>query len=466
MGNTRSSESRTASNEHQKPYSSTKIDEEVISFDPEASFALCVGLDKQAQPTTTSLGELVEKDTLALADSLSKNLGLPQNNVKTIISSKAPKRLLTINGLATLLVEAAWRVGPEGILIFTFSGHGITVAPDEYSLMLVDHGSSTRDYIVAGDFLHLVLHQNEAEFKGKKVLLVLDCCHAGGIPEKLASTEEGRTKFCAIAACNSYQSSIQLFPLRHSVFTYFLLDALSLQLVKSGEVSMSSIHEHIHKACSSLSSLFIPYNPSKKSTEGFKVDPVVISVGEGKEDVDAPTIERQLSNHEYSGRFDILHTHWLHEDFEQIKVSFSANCRRWLKKQVSGPLESLSELGQLEKKEVFDACLSAMCQSMACIHLYEECPTIGTARQFIKDFIEVYAAIERASEDSLPGLTPKQVESGIAYYYGTVQNAAKLNALELKILYNRIMGFEDTDSRTPDVSYPNCISFYPANLSA
>jgi hypothetical protein len=445
MGNTVSRSDLDEQSSQQLP---PRVVEETISFDPQESFALCIGLDKQAQPMTASLGKLVQKDTLSLAESFAKHLGLPERNVKTIISSQSPKRLLTVNGLATLLVEAAWKVGPKGILIFTFSGHGIEVAPNEYSLMLVNHSKTTHDYIVASDFLKLI--QKEAEFKGKKVLLVLDCCHAGGIPQSLANTEEGRATFSAIAACNSYQSSIQLFPLGHSVFSYFLLDALAHQSVEPGKIPLHILYDSIHRACSSLSSLFIPYSATRKTLEGFKVDPVVVSKGREDEQTDA-IVETAKLESGHAGRFQILHSYWSFEEFEKIKISFSGNCYRWLKKQASptGPLQTLHDLGQLEKPAVLNACLSAMCQSIACIHLYEECPVIGKARQFIKDFTEIYAVVESTLQKSLQDITPITVESGIIYYYTTVKNVT--DASELKLLYNKVMGFEQTDSDTTDV---------------
>ena len=413
------------------------VKDEVIAFDPSESYAICLGLDKQAGEGTTSLGKMVERDCMELGECISRSFGIPRANTKIIVSSKAPNRLVSVQGVATLLVEAAWKVGPNGVLIFAFFGHGIRLANDQFTLALVNHSQTTPDYIIADDFAKLIL--KEASFRGKRVLLVLDCCLAGGIPQKLMQDKTAKQVFRAIAACNSYESSIQLFPLRHSVFTYFLLEALQRSPNAQGELHLKQVYEHIHTACMALSSLFIRYNPKEKSVHGVSMSPRVFTNPEGQESIDAMIVEAPLD----FGRFHLLQDFW--GVFPGHEVSFSSACRSWLTTQCAlhGPLQKLKDEGHLEKEQVVNACLSAMCHSIACLHLYDDNPAIGSARQFIKDFTEVYAAVESVTVTPLGKVSPSVFESSIIYYYIILRR--KVEVKELKQLYDMIVGDEQTD---------------------
>lgn len=415
------------------------VEDEVVAFDPSESYAFCLGLDKQAGEGTASLGKLVERDCRGLGECISRSFGIPEANVKVIMSSDAPNRLVSVQGVATLLVEAAWKVGPNGVLIFAFFGHGVQLANDQFTLALVNHSKTSPDYIIANDLVKLIL--NDAKFKGRRVLLVLDCCLAGGIPQKLMQDKNARRVFRAIAACNSYESSIQLLPLQHSVFTYFLLEALQCQPNAQGELHLKPVYDHIHTACMALSSLFIRYNPKEKSTDGIRMSPRVFANPEGHESVDAiMAVQAPLD----FGRFDLIQDYWT--VFPDHEVSFTSTCHSWLTKQsgLSGPLQKLKDGGHLEKEQVVNACLSAMCHSIACLHLYDNNPAAGSARQFIKDFTEVYATVESVTVSPLKKVTPTVFESSIVYYYLILKG--KVEVKELRQMYDMIVGDEQTDT--------------------
>lgn len=428
--------SETSSESHEQDYSGI-VKDEVLAFDPSESYALCLGLDKQAGEGTTSLGKMVERDCRDLGECISRSFGIPDANMKVIVSSEAPNRLVSVQGVATLLVEAAWKVGPKGVLIFAFFGHGIRLANDQFTLALVNHSKTTPDYIIADDFAKLIL--KDANFRGRRVLLVLDCCLAGGIPQRLMQDKSARQVFRAIAACNSYQSSIQLLPLQHSVFTYFLLEALQHSPNAQGELHLKQVYDHIHAACMALSTLFIRYNPEEKSVQGVSMSPRVFTNTDGQEGVDAMTVEAPLD----FGRFHLIQDFWA--VFPGHEVSFNSTCHSWLTMQSAllGPLQTLKDEGHLQKEQVVNACLSAMCHSIACLHLYDNNPAVGSARQFIKDFTEVYAAVESVTVTPLGKVSPSVFESSIVYYYLILRG--KVEVKELKQLYDMIVGDEQTD---------------------
>ena len=173
--------------------------------------------------------------------------------------------------------------------------------------------------------------------------------------------------------------------------------------------------------------------------DGIRMSPRVFTHLKGREGVDA-TVEVPLD----FGRFHLLQHFWT--AFPDCEVSFPSICRSWLMMQsgLSGPLQKLKDGGHLEKEQVVNACLSAMCHSIACLHLYEGNRSVGSARQFIKDFTEVYATVESVVLSPLGRVTPSVFESSIVYYYLLLKD--KVDVKELKQLYDMIIGDEQVDT--------------------
>ena len=64
-----------------------------------------------------------------------------------------------------------------------------------------------------------------AKCKAEYVLVILDCCFAGGIGEKIASSEHIKPTVHVICACSASEASLPMTALENSFFSYFLLYA-------------------------------------------------------------------------------------------------------------------------------------------------------------------------------------------------------------------------------------------------
>ena len=431
-----------------------EVDPEVISFDPKQSYAICIGMDRLEGMPEQSLGPLVVSDCKSLAEACTKYLRIPGDRVKQLVASEDSSCLFTKAGLSTLLVDCARsaHVEEEGILVITFSGHGTTVVKDDTEqavLPLINHTMERPEYLDGKDISQCV---QKAKFCGKNVLLVLDCCFSGGIAEWLQCNEGGEV-FRIIAACFAYQTSIQLNPLDHSVFAYFLLDALRRrqgisepdQEQQEGmsdskvHLQLHDIFTHIRDSSWALSALYVKYNKATHSLQGFTMVPVVTSTLQrttSEEDMlDAvETTDGLYEGSDEQGRLHFLQKQW--KSFRKVREHrLPQNSYKWLRDQAkpNGPLATLHEQGHLVGR-VLQATICALSNSVASIHLYEKNPWNGRARLFIIDMSEIIRVVESASGGEQVTVGHKAVREALTYYFAAYKNAAWPDRNELKSL--------------------------------
>ena len=442
-----------------------KVHDEVIRFDPKQSYAICIGMDRLEGMPEHSLGPLVVSDCKALAEACSDCLGIPSAHVKQLVASEDPGCLLMRGGLLTLLVDCARSVGTEGILVITFSGHGTTVVRDgteQAALPLIKHTSESPECLDGKDIVEAV--QKTAKFRGKNVLLVLDCCFSGGIAEWLQYNERAGEIFRTIASCSPYQTCIRLDPLDHSIFTYFLLDALrgnkgiteSCQMQQEGSsgpivrLCLQDIFKHICDSSWALSAMYVKYNLATQSLQGYIMMPVVTSQQQPTRSEENMLDAVEMTDGPYggsdgSGRLQFLQKYW--KAFPRVQTSeqrLPQNSYEWLRKQSKpdGPLEMLRDRGHLMGK-VLQATICALSNSVASIHLYEKHPWNGKARLFIFDFTVIISVVESAFTDGEQVIVqPKAVRQALTYYFAVYKSAEWADLSELHSLYRKLLADE------------------------
>ena len=436
---------------------SYKVQDEVIRFDSAQSFAICIGLDRLEGMPERSLGPLVASDCKSLAEACTNYLEIPRDRVKKLVSSEDPSCLFTREGLSTLLVDCARSVGEDGILVITFSGHGTTVARDgteQTVLPLINHSTETPECLDGKDISQSV--QTKAKFLGKKVLLVLDCSFSGGIAEWLQYNDKSSDVFRTIAACSAYQTSIQLDPLEHSVFAYFLLGALrERQGINESsqeqqermrgpmvDLRLQDIFTHICDSSWALSALYVKYNMASQSLQGCTMMPVVTSKlqrSRSEENMlDAvETTDGPYERSDGRGRLHFLQKQW--KAFPKVETSerrLPQNSYKWLKDQAKsgGPLAMLHEQGHLVGR-VLQAAICALSNSVASIHLYEKHPWNGRARLFILDMVDIMSVVAFAASDEEETIGHKAVQEALTYYFKAYKSAGWPELNELQSLY-------------------------------
>ena len=446
MGKPNSKHSRV-SKPNEPPTSGTSAnashkDNNVIEFVPEQSYAICIAMDIPERP----LGPLATSGCKALAKALSDYLHIPAANVKQLLSSEDPGLLFTRDGLLTLLIDCARArsVGPEGILIIVFSGHGTTVVRDgtkQAALPLLGHTTENPKYLDANDIVEAV--QTKAKFRGKNVLLVLDCCFNAGFAESLQSDERGDNVFHTIAACSPYQTTIQLDPLGVSQFTYFMLEALRESChVQQEETSgpkvrlcPQDIFTHICDSSWALSAVYVNYNINTQSLQGCMFQEV-----DGVECTDSAAaglgetqrllfFQKYLMSCPIAGKQPLLQKSW-----------------KWLLQQANpnGPLTKLQKQGRLVGKAL-QATICALSHSVAVIHLYEKHTWNGRARLFIVDLTEIISAVEYAISGGKRVIEQpehKMVRQALTYYYAVYKSVEWADLSELHSLYCNLLADE------------------------
>lgn len=222
-------------------------------------FALVVGVGADLPYTVD--------DANALANILQDpgRCAYPEKQVNLLVSEAA-----TRENILSSLDRLAEINDPEATVTIYFSGHGYEV-PSSTGL------EYTQYYLIpyGGDRTQLnqtaISGQEFAEklraIPAKKLLILLDCCHAGGVgnakdpeasaplpPEALKLFKQGRGRVI-IASCKQHERSYQGKGKRYSYFTWALIRALSGQgvAIEDGYVRVSDIALHCREEVPRLS---------------------------------------------------------------------------------------------------------------------------------------------------------------------------------------------------------------------
>ncbi|MBM3216017.1 DUF4384 domain-containing protein [Candidatus Poribacteria bacterium] len=150
---------------------------------PGKRWALLVGVSEY--PQTSESFEIpplkaATKDVEALATFLSDPAkgGFAQANITVLTDEKAKQRdiLITFN-------ELAKRAAPDDLVLFYFSGHGYKPLGETETTYLVPYDVDMRD-LDASAVNYDDLSRRVAQMEARKVVVILDACHAGGVKPK------------------------------------------------------------------------------------------------------------------------------------------------------------------------------------------------------------------------------------------------------------------------------------------
>lgn len=154
----------------------------------EKRWALIVGIDKYEKDVSTLQGAV--NDAGALKNVLVNYAGFPENQVILLTSDAAdvdnlPKR----ENILSALGDLSQRVPPDGLLLFSFSGHGVSVG--DQAFLIPSNGRITKNLSLLRSLSINVKDIQEAiqEIKVKQVLMLLDACRnepgKGDVPNVL-----------------------------------------------------------------------------------------------------------------------------------------------------------------------------------------------------------------------------------------------------------------------------------------
>ena len=405
-----------------------------LQSDPSQSCMISFGIDLQTSEKFKhkTLGPTTAKDAREVVRAMQESKVVQADKSFVFVASTDTYHC-TAEGMRKAVMEQASRVGEDGLFVFHFSGHGITVRGREWGLAPVDFDYSRATYITAS-----ILYEwlQEADCKAKHILVCLDCCYAGGIGNELTSPEQStlNSSLYVVTACTAYETSLVVGPLGHSIFTYFWARALCMHAQQQpGHFPIKEIFDECHSCSLAFSSLLVTYDPVNESLEwkphqqpelkAFVLRDVVLEFnGEGQDQTDASTL----------GRYNYVIKHYSRR---YSQPALHDRCIDWLQllADQEGPLTVL-EKRSLLSGNVLEATICSMLYSIAAILMACDRPNIGNPNLYLTAFMHAAATIDFVHSGI--DITPIQFLKALAFYDEIVKNS--VNDRNLRTLYTRI----------------------------
>ncbi|XP_065193293.1 uncharacterized protein LOC135824487 [Sycon ciliatum] len=221
------------------------LGEKEICFNPSTSRAVCAATEDRLAEAAVKFRAIFQQ-----------RLGIPPGNVVTL-STKAQHRATSEN-LATNLKASAETVGSDGLLLFSFAGHGKRVEGTRHGYMVpaasLDEDSSGGDEpenLIGASLFDECL----SGCKARTALLFLDCCFSGRLLRDIQrSTAKLRTGVYIMSAAGDWEATWYFYTLRCSMFTFFVCSLLE-QEATTGAVPVRKAVEHVQELCPALAAL-------------------------------------------------------------------------------------------------------------------------------------------------------------------------------------------------------------------
>lgn len=449
---------------------------EMLEFSKDHSQMVSYGIDKQTHPKfyDKTLSNIVKHDAEALSEMFSKAVGISGNRNKVFVASESPGSC-TFDGMKKSFIESASKVDTNGIFIFAFSGHGLKdVSNDQWGLAPSDFNSSPNTLVTAGlivEWLHFV------RFQGRFVLLILDCCYAGGIAEQIVintvKADIPIPGLFVLTSCTAHESSLVITTLGHSIFNFALGTSLyNNTAVQHGRLAIKEVYESCEKCCIAMSSLLIGYDKNTKELKwktmqpefkGYQLNGFIQSLlEESDEQTDLGV-----------GRFEFALKYYHFKSKGGKSIVIPDKCQAWLEivSQSNGPLEELKGL-ELLNGSLLRSVVASMVYSMASFFVACQLPEISTSNAFIVAFLHVTAAVDSVHREV--ELTLEDILEGLQYYNHVLVKQG-IKSKEIRKLHNIIQndllaskggGIEEVDgaveaSETSDIEIPELTEWLP-----
>ena len=431
----------------------------VLEFNPAKSHAVCVGIDKQKNDNFigNNLGDVAAKNATSLGESLVTNVGLKKECVHVYTSRKDPD-LCDKGAIKTHIITCAREVEEDGMFVFYFSGHvvvykGLGASKDEPVHVLVpadfiagDVKASVKAGITSDDFVTWI---QKANCKARHILIILDCCYAGGIGKKIASTVDVEPQIHVMCACAAEEVTIPMNVLGNSVFCYFLLYVLK-EYQPKGKFELDKNMDEIVELCLLFSSLLMCYSPEHGGLlRSALLQPEVHS--NGHDEIDIPDgCDGGNGSHRLNELFSLY-------DGQADKLSLNLVARQWLRSRtVQESLKTLLSIDPLPSS-LYNGILSALFYSVSCMHLVHD-PTHVTERNlFITAAISIVSAIGFTCNDV--SISREQLMMGLKFYYMPIKSVG-FPATSIDKLFVDIHITEGTGSNVDQNTVSNTILIY------
>ena len=239
-----------------------------ILFNPFNSRAVCAGigrhLNMRRKPNDIPS---CDGDTKLMYEILAQKLSIPQENVTVLNSSRDSLYTATVCNIEDSLRLAADKIGPDGILLFYFSGHAVQYAGgSKVALVAADFVEDQRQLITAETLAKALVELKE---RHSELVVIFDCCFAAQVAQDLSGIMGTLGfKVCTIAACSAIENSVCFERLGAGVFTYFMHDFMSrIKLFSTGTLPVAGISEYCTPLCNAMATLVLKRDEANQLTD-------------------------------------------------------------------------------------------------------------------------------------------------------------------------------------------------------
>jgi hypothetical protein len=260
-------------------------------------YALVVGVDKYTADTQiTTLGG-ASNDARALAEALVRYAGFPADQVILLASDQPAERQPTRGQILRRLSNLASVVPKDGLLLFSFAGHGMERGGQAF-LLPSDAQAGDDPVLLEQTAINVLNIRDWVKKSGvRQVLLILDACRndPGGRAEADNPLTQTYTRgfnfdtrnreveaFATLYATAIGYRAYEFREKRQGYFTWALVEGLKGSAANArGEVTLASLVNYLQERVPKQVSLDLGATKVQRPfavVEGYKADELIISV--------------------------------------------------------------------------------------------------------------------------------------------------------------------------------------------
>lgn len=225
-------------------------------------WALVIGVDRYADTQITTLGGS-SNDAKAIANALVQYAGFPKDQVILLTSDQPAERQPTRGNILRRLSNLAAVMTPDGLLFFSFAGHGMERNNQAFLLPSDSQVSNDVD-LLEQTAINVAQIKNRIRTTGvKQVVMVLDACRndpAGraNVDNPLTATyvrnfnfdvrNREVTAFATLYATAVGERAYEYTEKRQGYFTWELVEGLrGAAANEKGEITLSALLQHVQE---------------------------------------------------------------------------------------------------------------------------------------------------------------------------------------------------------------------------
>lgn len=260
-------------------------------------YALVVGVDKYADTQITTLGG-ASNDARSLADALIRYAGFPADQVILLASDQPAERQPTRGNILRRLSNLATDFPKDGLLLFSFAGHGMERGGQAF-LLPSDAQVSDDVSLLEQTAVNVQIVKDWVKKSGvRQVLLLLDACRndPGGRADAPNPLTETYTRgfnfstrnreveaFVTLYATTIGNRAYEYREKKQGYFTWALVEGLKGGAAnEKGEVTLDGIVKYLQDRVPKQVRLDLGAGKVQRPfavIEGYKADELVLSVG-------------------------------------------------------------------------------------------------------------------------------------------------------------------------------------------